>query len=142
MMTIIGGKKMGCFTATIVEAAVVTVAEKIMKSKEISKAHLENTEGVTEAVKLPFSKKLGWLSKLLWGGSALLAFEHVWHGEVTPWFPFLTAAANPADTAVMLQEIATVGTSMCLLITLVWGGMVVVAHRLEKKADEVPSVQE
>jgi len=36
---------------------------------------------------------LGWLTNMLWGGSLLLAFEHVWHGEETPWFPFLTAAA-------------------------------------------------
>ena len=63
-------------------------------------------EGKEVAVegKIPFSRKLKWLKNMLWGGAALLAYEHVWHGEVVPWFPFLTAAANPEDTAVMLRE--------------------------------------
>ena len=68
-------------------------------------------ESDTEA-KVPFSKKLRWLSNLLWGGSFLLAFEHVWHGEVVPMFPFLTAASNPADAASMLHEMSTVGVAM------------------------------
>lgn len=25
---------------------------------------------------------MNWLNNMLWGGSALLAFEHVWHGSV------------------------------------------------------------
>ena len=57
---------------------------------------------------------------MLWGGSALLAFEHIWHGEVVPWFPFLTAMSNPADAAKMFYEMATAGVSMALLITVVW----------------------
>jgi len=32
--------------------------------------------------------KLSILNALLWGGVILLAVEHVWHGEVTPWLPF------------------------------------------------------
>ena len=84
--------------------------------------------------KTPFSKKLGWLNKLLWGGSALLAFEHVWHGEVVPFFPFLTAAADPEEASVMLHEMATVGVSMAALVTLVWVGMLLVSKALEKKA--------
>jgi len=35
--------------------------------------------------------KLSLLNALLWGGVILLAVEHVWHGEVTPWPPYLTA---------------------------------------------------
>jgi len=34
--------------------------------------------------------------------------------------PFLTAMATPADTAVMLSEMATVGTSMALVVSATW----------------------
>ena len=70
---------------------------------------------------------------MLWGGSALLAFEHVWHGEVVPWFPFLTNAASPDTAAEMLHEMATAGVSMAVLVTLVWLGMVGVSHIIENR---------
>jgi hypothetical protein len=72
---------------------------------------------------------------MLWGGSALLALEHVWHGEVVPWFPFLTNAINPADRAEMLHEMATSGVAMALVVTIVWAGIVAVSAKLEKKAN-------
>lgn len=120
---------MACFTAPLAEAIVVTVAKKIVEKKEASVNLSETVSGE----KLPFSKKLGWLSNMLWGGSALLAFEHVWHGEVVPYFPFLTAALNPADLVQMLREIATTGVCMALLVTAVWGVLVAVSARFEKK---------
>ncbi len=64
--------------------------------------------------------KLSLLNALLWGGVILLAVEHVWHGEITAWPPYLTAMATPADTAIMLSEMATVGTSMALVISATW----------------------
>ena len=67
---------MACFLVTVAEAAVVSAVNAAQKKK-----------GTTEKSKNPFVKKLNWLPKFLWGGSFLLAFEHVWHGEVTPWFP-------------------------------------------------------
>ena len=78
---------------------------------------------------------------MLWGGSALLAFEHVWHGEVVPWFPFLTAASNPEDAAEMLHEMGTVGVTMAVLVTLVWLGMVVASRHIEKKAQDAMPAQ-
>ena len=78
---------------------------------------------------IPLSQKLRWLYTLLWGGVLLLAFEHLWHGEVTPWFPFLTAASDPAETAVMLSEMSTAGVTMAVLVTVVWIGMGLVAKR-------------
>ena len=60
---------------------------------------------------------------MLWGGVVLLAFEHVWHGEVVPWFPFLTAMNDPADTSEMLHEMATIGVTMAVLITVTWLAM-------------------
>ena len=128
---------MACFLVPAAEAVVTTIATKVIKSKEGNpetvKVQLDGAE-LIEAEKIPFSRKLGWLNKLLWGGSALLAFEHVWHGEVVPWFPFLTAASNPADAAEMLHEMATAGVTMAILVTAVWAGMLVVSSVIEKRA--------
>lgn len=71
---------------------------------------------------------------MLWGGSALLAFEHLWHGEVVPFFPFLSAMESAEETASMLHEMGTVGAGMALMVTGVWIGMVAVSRVLEKKA--------
>ena len=131
---------MACFLVPAAEAVVTTIATKVMKSKEGNpetvKVQLDGAE-LVEAEKIPFSRKLGWLNKLLWGGSGLLAFEHVWHGEVVPWFPFLTAASNPADAAEMLQEMSTAGVTMAVLVTAVWAGMLAVSSIIEKRAQNV-----
>ena len=70
---------------------------------------------------------------MLLGGAFLLAFEHIWHGEVVPWFPFLTAMSNPADAAEMFHEMATVGVVMAILITVVWIGMCAAADAIMKR---------
>ena len=127
---------MACFIVPTVEAIVVSVAKKVIEKKEKQPEEVSVVlDGTPEtAYKVPFSRKLKWLTNLLWGGSALLAFEHVWHGEVVPWFPFLTAAADPADAAEMLHEMATVGVSMAALVTLVWLAMLGVSAVIEKRA--------
>ena len=127
---------MACFLIPTAEAIVTTVVRKVIEKKEKQPEEMEILlDGIPEkASRIPFSRKLKWLSNLLWGGSALLAFEHVWHGEVVPWFPFLTAAANPEDAAEMLHEMATVGVSMAILVTLVWLGMLGVSAIIEKRA--------
>ena len=130
---------MACFLVPATEAVIVTVATQILiahDNKVLAKfKHENNTHSELEAdAKIPFSKKLRWLSNLLWGGSFLLAFEHVWHGEVVPWFPFLTAASNPADASVMLHEMSTVGVTMAVLVTAVWVAMVLVSSAMAKKA--------
>ena len=117
---------MACFIVPTTEAIVTTIAAKCVKKHEAAAP-----AGDTAAI--PFSEKLGWLNKLLWGGSALLAFEHVWHGEVTPFFPFLTAAADAADRAEMFHEMATSGVAMALLVTAVWGCMCAVVSRMQKR---------
>ena len=127
---------MACFLIPTAEAIVTTVVRKVIEKKEKQPEEIEILlDGIPEkASRIPFSRKLKWLSNLLWGGSALLAFEHVWHGEVVPWFPFLTAAANPEDAAEMLHEMATVGVSMAILVTLVWLVMLGVSAVIEKRA--------
>ena len=136
---------MACFLIPVAEAIVTTVVEKVVEKKEAApetlKIHLDNN--VEETVeKITFSKKLKWLTNMLWGGSALLAFEHVWHGEVVPWFPFLTAASDPADAAEMLHEMSTVGVTMAILVTAVWAGMVGVSSLITKRAEKSETVTE
>lgn len=60
---------------------------------------------------------------LLWGGIFLLAIEHIWHGELVPWYPFLTAMQNPQDAEAMWMEILTIGGSIDLLIPAIWFGV-------------------
>ncbi len=126
---------MACFLVPAAEAVVTTIVAKALKAKE-DKATAQKSElSLTKSGsgKIPFGKKIQWLNNMLWGGSALLAFEHLWHGEVVPWFPFLTAAADPAEAMEMLAEMATVGVAMAVLITAVWALMVIVANIFEKR---------
>ena len=135
---------MACFTVPATEAIITTVAEKIIKSKEkkqaLSGAVNTKADENTESTKISFSTKLGWLNKMLWGGSALLAFEHVWHGEVVPFFPFLTAVKE-GEVMEMLHEMATAGVSMALLVTAVWGVMVGITSLYEKFSNEKPDIK-
>lgn len=128
---------MACFLVSAAEAVVITAVEKVeekQEGKKTSKKH-ENSE------KIPFSRKLKWLTWLLWGGAVLLAFEHMWHVEVVPWFPFLTAMSDPADKAEMLREMATVGVTMAVLITVVWIGICLVADAIVKRPEKKASAK-
>lgn len=130
---------MACLLAPAVEAAIVAVAAKIVEKKEKKtktvSVSLDGTS-VEKVNKIPFSRKLKWLSKLQFGGALLLLFEHVWHGEIVPFFPFLTAMSSPEDTSEMLHEIATVGVTMAILTTVVWVGMLAVSSIIEKRAEK------
>lgn len=132
---------MACFLVPAAEAIVTTVAAKVIKSKEKEESVKRSLSdgSVQEATKIKFSTKLGWLNKLLWGGSALLAFEHLWHGEVIPFFPFLTAVQN-GETAEMLAEMGSAGVMMAILVTAVWVGMLAVSSVAEKRALRAPKL--
>ena len=121
---------MACLLVPAAEAVITTVIEKAVKSKE-EKALKEGRE-VKGGIR--FSEKLGWLNKMLWGGSALLAFEHVWHGEIIPVFPFLTAVRD-GNTAEMLVEMGSAGVMMAVLVTAVWAGMAAPSSVMEKRAE-------
>lgn len=127
---------MACFLVPVAEAAVVTAATQVVKMKEKKQEVAHAAEETT----ISLSRKLQWLCNLLWGGALLLAFEHLWHGEVVPWFPFLTAASDPAETAIMLSEMSTVGVTMAVLVTAVWVGMLVVCNVLLKRARKHTSI--
>jgi hypothetical protein len=120
---------MACFSVPAAEAVITTLAAKMIASREP-----KEDDG-----KIKLSTKLGWLNKLLWGGSALLAFEHVWHGEIIPTFPFLTAVKD-GETSEMLHEMATNGVGMAVLVTAIWGCMLIVAHMKEKSVFETPQL--
>ena len=122
---------MACFLVSAAEAVVVKAVEKKVEKKE------EAAEVSAEReVRIPWSRKLKWLSHMLWGGVILLAFEHVWHGEVVAWPPFLTAMSDAGATAEMLHEMATVGVCMALLITAVWFGVCKVADIMGRRTAE------
>ncbi len=115
-----GEKNMACFLVPAAEAVVAGVSSKVIKKNE------KHDDG-----KIPFSTKLGWLVKMSSFGSILLLFEHIWHGEVVPFFPFLTNAVNAEDRKEMLAEMGTTGVLMAVLITVVWIGMLVAVKRVE-----------
>ena len=114
---------MACFTAPVAQALVVGALKSSTK-KSIN----------------PFVSRLGLLQKMLFGGSFLLAIEHVYHGEVIFTWPFLTAVRD-GNTAEMLHEIATSGLAMCAVVTLVWAGIVLVSSSSLERAAK-PAAQE
>jgi len=124
---------MACFLVPATEAVIAGVSAKRAKNKECKH---EAKEG-----KIPFSTKLGWLFKMSSLGALLLMFEHVWHGEVVPFFPFLTNAVKAADRAAMLHEMATTGVLMAVLITFVWACMLVAVHFIEKSEAKTTATQ-
>lgn len=121
---------MACFLVPTAGAVAAGVASKVAKKNEKQ----DNTEKSIEQIHaIPVSRKLSWLVKMLIGGAVLLAFEHVWHGEVVPFFPFLTAMEDPSSMAEMFHEMATVGVTMTGIILVVWLGMLAVVSAMEKK---------
>jgi len=109
---------MACFIVPMGEAIITTVVQKVIEKKE------KKTVNICPK----WSRRLSWLNIMLWGGTLMLAIDHLISGEVTFYPPFLTALQNPADTAVMLREMATVGVAMAAAVTAVWGIMVLVAE--------------
>ena len=108
---------MACFSVPVIAASAACVAGKAQGGKSAN----------------PFLQRLDWLLKMLFGGSFLLAIEHVYHGEIIFAPPFLTAMKNPADMREMFFEMATSGVAMTMLVCAVWVGMVVVSAKLNKK---------
>lgn len=101
---------MACLLVPLAEGIVVSAVKKIaLRSGENSS---EKVQKIRENVSV--------LEKMLYGGSFLLAVEHFYHGELTVIPPFLTAMETPAETAVMLKEMATNGVGMAILTTSVW----------------------
>ena len=124
---------MACFVVTTVAAAGVAVARHIVKHNEKKIEKNEVVSVNTDTLKT--SKKLGILEIALFGGSFILAGEHVLHGEVTFTFPFLTSITEGSDAIkTMLAEMGTVGVGMTALIFVAWGiGLVIRKYLLNRK---------
>ena len=107
---------MACFTVPLAEALIVSAVKAVAFRRNadsvISEAKKEKLAEIKENIKN--------LEKMLYGGSFLLAIEHIYHGEVVLYPPFLTAMNNPEDIHEMLHEMATVGVGMAVLVTAVW----------------------
>jgi len=82
----------------------------------------------TVGKKVPKKYHFNWLNSMLWGGVVMLAVEHISHGEVVPYLPFLTAGLSE-----VLPEMLKIGVPMTLSIFLIWGIMVTVAARVSKR---------
>ena len=89
------------------------------------------------AKKIPEKYHIEWLNVMIWGGVLALLVEHVWHGEIVPWFPFLTAMGSPDDTAAMLTEMAQIGIPMLLAIVGAWALMVYIYKRCVEASSSV-----
>ena len=133
---------MACFVVSAVAAVGVGAAKYIVRHHE-----KKNELKVVEPKEYKFgsevkvSKKLGYLELALWSGSFVLAGEHLLHGEVTPYPPFLTAAGEgPEAVSEMLTEMGTVGVAMLLTLVLAWGiGVFLVdfiKYKKHKKAEK------
>ena len=109
---------MACFAVSAVAAIGVGAAKYIVKHHEKKTANEPKEYKFGSDIK--WSKKLAYLELTLWSGSLLLAGEHVLHGEVTPFPPFLTAMNSQADTIEMLQEMGTVGVAMLFTLVAAW----------------------
>ena len=104
---------MACFTAAIPEVIAVHIIKKVVEKKEAQNPR-------TDSGKIAWSTKLSALITMLWGGIFLLAIEHIWHGEIVPFPPFLTAMQSAEETQIMLNEILLIGGAMDIFIPAVW----------------------
>lgn len=86
--------------------------------------------------KIPGRFHIEWFIMLVMGGSAGLFVEHVASGEIVPYPPFLSAMSNPADFAVMISEILSVGVPMLLACIATWSILVFAASRVKAGVDE------
>lgn len=121
---------MACFIVPAAEAVVTKVVEAAEEKREAASGA---ASGDAAEARIPLSRKLSWLTWMLTGGVVLLMFEHVWHGEVVPYFPFLTAMYSAEATSEMLHEMATTGVVMAVLVTAVWAGICVAADAIVKR---------
>ena len=131
---------MACFLVSATVGVGAAVARHIVKHHE-NKLELKGKTQLPEKFgsDVKWSQKLAYLELTLFSGSFVLAIEHVLHGEVVPFPPFLTAASNPADLAEMLTEMGTVGVAMLAILLVAWGAGVAIVDYFKFKKRKVGS---
>ncbi|MEX2750765.1 MAG: hypothetical protein Q6366_002655 [Candidatus Freyarchaeota archaeon] len=75
----------------------------------------------------PKNWHIDWLNAMLWGAVAMFALEHIAHGEIVPYPPFLTAGLPE-----VLPEMMSIGIPMSIFSVSAWGGMVLITERLKQ----------
>ena len=132
---------MACFAVSAVVGIGTAIARHVVKHHE-KKLELEGKEQLPEKFgsDVKWSKKLGYLELTLFSGSFVLALEHILHGEVVPFPPFLTAASEGTEAAQeMLTEMGTVGVAMLAILLAAWAiGVFIVDYFKFKKRKEAP----
>ena len=123
---------MACFTIPLAEAIVVTAVKTLALRRNTDKLISESKKQKIASIR----EKISTLEKMLYGGSFLLAIEHIYHGEVVLYPPFLTAMNTPEEIPAMLHEMATVGVGMAVLTTLAWGIMTGISSWLSKRRNK------
>ena len=130
---------MACFVVSATAALGVAAAKYIVRHNEKkNELVVKEPKEYKFGSEIKWSKKLAYLELMLWSGSFVLAGEHVLHGEVSPYPPFLTAAGEgPEAIQEMLTEMGTVGVIMLAALVAVWGIGVLIAdfvkYRKHKK---------
>ena len=132
---------MACFLVSAAVGVGTAVARHVVKHYE-KKLALEGKEPKVEKFgsDVKWSKKLAYLELVLFSGSFVLAAEHMIHGEVVPFPPFLTAAANPSDAAEMLTEMGTVGVTMLAILLVAWATGVFVVDLIKYRKRKAQTV--
>lgn len=97
---------MACFTACVAQGCAVHLLRKHLKKTNKAET-IEN--------------RLHSLENMLFGGSALLLLEHIWHGEISFVFPFFSKATSTEGIHEIFEEIMTVGVGMDVIVTSMWG---------------------
>ena len=134
---------MACFTISAAAGIGVAVARHLVKRHE-KKLELEGKAPEIDKFgsDTKWSKKLGYLELTLFSGSFVLAVEHILHGEVVPYPPFLTAMQSAEDTAEILKEMGTVGVAMLAILVGAWAvGTLLVDYFKYKKRKQLPTAE-
>lgn len=111
---------MACFITPLLTGIVVLIVSKLWRGANKLKLHI--------------------LTYLLLGGSLVLAVEHLWHGEIAPYPPFLTAMRGPEDIPVVLNELGAVGGSMTLSTLALWCSILALSREVKIKGEPPLSI--
>ena len=71
---------------------------------------------------------INWLNAILWGAVMMLMVEHVAHGEIIPYPPFLTSGILE-----IMPEMLSVGIPMAVFSASLWASMVAVNELMIRK---------
>lgn len=77
--------------------------------------------------KVPAKYQINRLLLMLWGGTAMLLVDHIWSGEIVPYWPFFTAGFGQ-----IMREVWQVGVPMTLAIFAIWTLMLAFSVKTQK----------